>query len=604
MNQKKKKASKKNGTTATQPPALDEVINQAATLFREQKFKQCVGLLERNHSVVTNNQRLLGLLASCYKTIGEPKKAETYFKASLALDPSQADILHNYAGLLSDNGETEKAVKYSRSCISFSNEINHLVRAASIQAEHGDLERGVKIAQKALNLYPDNVKAWICYAEIQETIGAEQEFKKAIAQALEVNPKDLIALGHQANIDLKRGEVNKAKTSLQTVIETPEIKNKTKSQSLIVLGKCHEAEGDLDLAITCFRESINIFPNNPGAYSCLSKHIKDKVQAQKLVDQIKANCTAKPGQEMSSLAFALANLFYATGNLDSSSNYLGKANSEKLKYYPSNIKKLLSMIEGGHQVSNLSCQPDKVICNRIFIVGLPRCGSTLLESILSMNPDAIDLGEISAISNLIKEKRIDPKSNINKEDTTMSFDEHYQAYVKKTLPKNCFTIDKTLANFMHIPTLNHYLPKAKIIYSKRHPLDHILSMLKANLSRGNNYTSSVKDAALALIECEKTMNHLINKFPNYIHVNDYDKLVNNPEEEIKKVIDFIGWEWHENYLYPDKANRIVRTASVLQVRKPINNKSCGGWKKYSELLSPAIPILEQSSFFDDYCFAL
>ena len=80
------------------------------------------------------------------------------------------------------------------------------------------------------------------------------------------------------------------------------------------------------------------------------------------------------------------------------------------------------------------------------------------------------------------------------------------------------------------------MPKAKVIYSKRHPLDHILSMLKANLVRGNDYTGDVCDAARALVACEKTMIQYRNKYPNYRLTNNYDALVTNPKQEIQKIM--------------------------------------------------------------------
>ena len=95
------------------------------------------------------------------------------------------------------------------------------------------------------------------------------------------------------------------------------------------------------------------------------------------------------------------------------------------------------------------------------------------------------------------------------------------------------------------------------------------------------------------------MNIYKNLFNSSIYEMDYDLLVTNPEPTIKSLIKWLGWQWNKNYLSPHKNQRTVLTASDVQVRSPINPKSIGGWKKYKEMLKPAIAVLSKTNRFKD-----
>ena len=88
------------------------------------------------------------------------------------------------------------------------------------------------------------------------------------------------------------------------------------------------------------------------------------------------------------------------------------------------------------------------------------------------------------------------------------------------------------------------------------------------------------------------------KYADNIFTFDYDKFTNQPKKLLSPLIDWLGLEWNESYLHPEKSHRLINTASVIQARQPINSKSVGGWKNYRELLQPAETILRESSLFD------
>ena len=227
----------------------------------------------------------------------------------------------------------------------------------------------------------------------------------------------------------------------------------------------------------------------------------------------------------------------------------------------------------------------------IFIVGMPRCGSTLVESILSMNNNVIDLGEI----NLFEKAFLINK----KKDQNKSLSEIYFQAIKNLKGNFKITTNKWLYNYQYSGVILNNIPNAKIIHCFRNPLDNILSITRANFARGNSYSSSLEDCTKVYLDQEQTMQVYKKRFRSTIYDLNYDLLVNNPKQIIKNLIDWLKWEWQETYLSPHLNKRSVLTASNVEIRSQINSRSIGGWKNYKDMLTPAIKILKKNERYKD-----
>ena len=124
-------------------------------------------------------------------------------------------------------------------------------------------------------------------------------------------------------------------------------------------------------------------------------------------------------------------------------------------------------------------------------------------------------------------------------------------------------------------------------------------MYRAHFATGNNFSSSLVDSAAVYYDQDEIMKIYKKEFKELIYELNYDELVTNPSEEIKLLIRWLGWEWNDLYLSPHLNNRKVSTRSNVQVRSPINRKSLGGWKKYKEMLKPAMEIITQNDKYRD-----
>ncbi len=135
------------------------------------------------------------------------------------------------------------------------------------------------------------------------------------------------------------------------------------------------------------------------------------------------------------------------------------------------------------------------------------------------------------------------------------------------------------------------MPRAKILYCVRNPFDNILSIYRAHFAQGNRFSSSIEDAAKLYLEEKKVMKEYIEEFPKNIYKIKYESLVKNSESTIQNLINWLEWEWDKKYLSPELNMRSIATASSVQVRSGINNKSIDSWKNYKKLLKPAIQII-------------
>ena len=283
-------------------------------------------------------------------------------------------------------------------------------------------------------------------------------------------------------------------------------------------------------------------------------------------------------------AFALSNIFHKKKEYDKSAYFLKIANDESLKLTKSTYQLRINNAEfiRSLDIKKQRCRPSINSKQLIFIVGMPRSGSTLLENILSLNSNVVDMGEVDFLEESIKEIK-DIKDVFNS----------YKNRINNKFKAASYFTDKNLFNFIYCPVIYRYFPNAKIIHCMRNPLDNILSMYRTNF-RNQSFTYSLTDIAKLYVYHFNVMHEYKRFYGEIIFEYNYEKLVKNPNEEIPKIINWLGWEWDESYLAPHKNKRNVFTASSSQVRKKIYASSVRVWEEYEKLLIPAIDIVKSN----------
>jgi len=230
----------------------------------------------------------------------------------------------------------------------------------------------------------------------------------------------------------------------------------------------------------------------------------------------------------------------------------------------------------------------------IFVVGLPRSGTTLVEQILSSHPDIDGAGELRYINDIyqiITSSEDWENENFSLENL-LNLKKEYLDNIKKYSTQSTKSIvDKMPANFFLLGLIKKIFPNSKIINIERNPIDNCFSIYTKIFSSGHTYAYDLEDIGNYYLIYKKTMGYWYNILNKDIYELKYEDLISNLREETKKLLHFCNYDFHEDCVKFYQNKRPVLTASNIQVRKKIYNTSVGKWKKYEDELIPLINIL-------------
>jgi len=601
--------------------------NLAAILGMQGKFDELIDLLRKTIELEPNYPDAHNNLGNALKKQGDLTAAITSYNTALQLQPNYPDAHYNLGNALQQQGELTAAISSYNTALqlqpNYPGAHNNL--GVALQ-EQGDLTSAIASFNTALQLqpnYPDAhynlgdalqeqgkltaaIASYNTALQLQPNYpGAHFSLGNALQQqgqltaaiasyntALQLQPEDPSIYYNLGNALQEQGQLTDAIENYQKAIEI----DPANSDVLYAIGRAQQKRGDIKEGVLYFHQVININPQHTKALFQLSKSITTNQEAIGLAEDLsKLDKSEFNDREASFLEFALANCFHKTLDYAKAAQHLANANRRKLIHMNSDLDlqiqetmRILSLseqIQPGHPCDGTG---------RIFIIGAPRCGSTLLESVLATNPNIKDLGESKAIAQAFA--HIKPGNGMGIERSELA--KAYAKASKEALTNFTHSVDKNLYNFRFADAIKCSMPAAKIIHCRRNPLDNILSMLRSNLRAGNNYTADPLDSAKFLIHQEQILSPLKKKYDSQIFTFDYDNFTNKPERHARELIEWIGLQWNEDYLHPEQSKRIIKTASVIQARQPISNKSVGGWNNYKDLLKPAEAVLRDSGLFN------
>ena len=223
----------------------------------------------------------------------------------------------------------------------------------------------------------------------------------------------------------------------------------------------------------------------------------------------------------------------------------------------------------------------------IFIVGLPRSGKTITESILACNKSVLKCGEDKALSIAVN-KYLNPKENHNNQDLSQI----YIANIANEITGKSFICSTMPGNFIYTGLIANQIPNSKIVYCFRNPLDNIKELYFHNIKNQFSFRTSIVESANILLSINELMEEYRRIFSSKIFFLNYDKLILNPEQEIKSLVSWLGWEYEQKYLHP-KLDPTTYIRSDKQ-NSLLNKKHQNIWKHYQDLLKPAIEVFEES----------
>jgi hypothetical protein len=234
----------------------------------------------------------------------------------------------------------------------------------------------------------------------------------------------------------------------------------------------------------------------------------------------------------------------------------------------------------------------------VFIVGMPRSGTSLIEQIISCHPDVFAAGELSdfwkignTISGAMNMLNYTKNFSILSHEKLIEYSNQYLAIITKLAKGKIRVTDKLPHNFMHIGLIECLFPKAKIIHCQRHPFDTCLSIYFKNFNDNHVYAKNLEELARFYKKYIALMGHWHDVSSLPILTVSYENMVLDQEAETKKIIEHIGLVWSDKVLRHHESDRIIMTPSLHQASKPIYTESMFRWKNYRNHIQPLIDVL-------------
>ena len=352
--------------------------------------------------------------------------------------------------------------------------------------------------------------------------------------------------------------------------------------------------GRLADGVAAYRKAIEIKPSLGEAWWSLANLKTVKFDEADLAAMREASATSGLSDEdRFHLDFAIGKAMHDAGRADVAFDHYSKANALRLESQPYEPGKIANTVDrciaqftraAFTQRTGGGCEAR----DPIFIVGMPRAGSTLLEQILASHSEVEGTSELPDIPALSQKHGPYPKGILEASaDQRRALGEEYlkRASVQRRTDRPFF-VDKLPNNWLFVPFILLILPNAKIIDARRHPLGCCLSNFRQHFARGQPFTYNLEHVGRYYADYVRLMAHMDLVVPGRVHRVIYERMVDDTEAEVRRLLDYCGLDFEPDVLQFYKTERAVRTPSSEQVRQPIYRDATDEWRGYDEYLAP------------------
>lgn len=510
----------------------------------------------------------------------------------------------NVDGLLADavqkfnQGELYLSEQVCRLILqSVGNEIRALHLLATIASRLGNHEDAVDLFLDCLDINPNLP---VVRYELASAFFKSGRFDLALDQCnvlLQFERENIEYAVLKAGSLVKLGQYDAALLAYEDVLTTrPE-----DVPVLLRYGLALRIVGRAPEAVTAFRKAISLDSNCGEAYWNLANLKIFKFEAadvEKMEDAIGGKKLTPMNRAY--FLFSLGKAMNDSGNFDRAFSYFTEANELVKglgKYAPEDTSALVDRsIETFSKEYFEAIKGGSASDEPIFIVGLPRSGSTLLEQVLSSHSEVDATMELSEIPAMARSLNNPQRTGLASQYPEMMNDlqgpdrerlgEEYLKRTKAFRGKKRMFIDKTPSNFLHIGLIASILPKAKIIDARRDPIACGLSIYTQFFARGTSFSYDLEHIGHYYSDYLRLMNHWHEVLPGKILTVQYENVVGDIESEVRKVLEFCGLDFEAECLEFYKSERAVATVSSEQVRQPVYISSLEHWRNYGQYLDP------------------
>ena len=453
---------------------------------------------------------------------------------------------------------------------------------------------------RALQVDPTYTLVWANLAQVFSVTGQLDKAKKSFKNILNMEPKNGLIWAEYGTVLTKLARYSDGKDAYLKAL-----KFKPNSPRVYLsLGHVYKTMGEIDNSINSYKSTIKQNNLSGEAYWSLA-NLKTYSFTK---DEIK-NMEATLDMEISDIErcqmhFALGKAYEVKKDYNNSFINYSKGNRVKkglIKYSSRETSEKTKKVLNFFNEENISSLSNSSTLDRdpIFVLGMPRSGSTLIDQIISSHSMVDGTQELPNIIKIAAELNNDSDDNYpevledfkSNELSALGLD--YIRETKWARESAPFFIDKMPNNFIHIGLIKTILPNAKIIDTRRDAMDTCFSCFKQFFARGQLFTYSLEDLGNYYVDYIKAMNHWHKVYGEDIYTVHYDNVINNTESTIRELIEYCELPFEDNCLEFYKSSRPVKTPSAEQVRQPIYKSGLNYWKNYADFLSPLKKIIDE-----------
>jgi tetratricopeptide (TPR) repeat protein len=523
-----------------------------------------------------------------------------------------------------------------------------LLDAIQSAMQNGDNQQAAQACQAINQLYPQDPNGWYASSYVALQLGGPEHALRCIDQALMIRPGIAQWALQRARCLQASGEVAKAATEARNLADGKFGQDFNHAE----LGLLASSLAEYELALDQFRQAIALEPHNHrhlfnlatvqrftgdlegAAQSCDAAlrinpldydalYLRSGLQRQSSdhnhVAELEAALPSTAGNPLaeSLVFFALAKELEDMESHEPSFEALQQGASARRKTIQYDVAEDVEFIETirsvydhalitGGNAGHTGAVP-------IFVIGLPRTGTTLAERILGSHDEVISAGELTLFTRLIAERAQvasqaastgnpagPTRSDMVRMTAGIDFDELGQAYLQGASPRSseAFFIDKFPQNSLNAGAIARALPDARIILLQRHPMDSCYSMYKQLFTDIYQFSYSLEELGRYFIAHQALMNHWTEVLGERLHVVRYEDLVNDTEATARKLLEYCGLPWQDQCLEFHRNRQASTTASASQVREAVYSSSVGKWRAYEKQLEPLRVMLDEAGLLD------
>jgi tetratricopeptide (TPR) repeat protein len=509
--------------------------------------------------------------AQILNALERPKEAQETLDTVLKLDKRHAPALREaaYAALYQRDLKTARwhcsgAVKFAP------DDPRTMVLNSVVSMIEGNLDAALDDLEEALEANPYLVEAFNHKGYLLRAMGREEEAEEALLHARSLNP-------HRSSVHY-------------------------------YLGLLYAQLNRMDEAREAFDATVALRPAHGLAHlnrAKITKYAAEDPHIRAMQEALEHR-HADAGLNAIYLHFALAKACEDAGDFDQAFEHLAAGNDLKRRSLSYSVAEDLEMLRGVRE----NYTPEVFVGSEglgldselpVFVIGMPRTGSTLVEQILDCHPSMVAAGETDLFGRMVS---LSGRSRGHGENLSAYLQEmaaeaspRYLDALETVVPSTAKAAeaeritDKTLNNYLYLGLIHLGFPNARVIHCRRSPLDTCLSCFKNVFDFGQEYTYDPRTLGEYYREYDALMLHWESVLPGRCLHLDYERLVENPEGVIRELLEWIGLEFDPACLEFYKSKRMVQTASLSQVRQPIYKGSVGLWRRYERHLSPLVEVL-------------